>query len=87
MALANTSKETPEREVSYLQTRSGYSSIYTCTYEHASSSSVLFPYECEYEQVHERNYEFVSILKLRVRASVRACTGSSEFELPQQCSS
>ncbi len=39
MALASTSKETPEREASYSQTRSVYSSIYTCTYEHFSSSS------------------------------------------------
>ncbi len=39
MELASTGKETPEREASYSQTRSVYSSIYTCTYEHVSSSS------------------------------------------------
>ncbi len=39
MTLTSTSKETPEREASYSQTRSVYSSIYTCTYERVSSAS------------------------------------------------
>ncbi len=34
MPLACTSKETPEREASYSQTRSVYSSIHKCIYKH-----------------------------------------------------
>ncbi len=87
MALVSMSKGTPEREASYSQILSVYSSIYTCTYEHVSSSSVLIPYECEYERVHERSYELARIFKLRVWASACVCTSSSEFELLQRCSS
>ncbi len=57
MALACTSKETPERQASYSQTRSVYSSISMCTYEHGlciaslSSSTSKFGSEITSSQV------------------------------------
>ncbi len=78
-SIASTSKETPEREASYSQTCSVYSSIYTCTYEHVSSlSASMSDFASEITS---------SRVSLRVQASARVCTSSSEFELLQQCSS